>query len=92
MSFRVTVTTTAGQVKSTATSPGQASLALPYTDSFDSDAAGTEARYLMDQQGAFEVAVPQVRGAGQPFRSSLMSFLDGNSEVLERLVADHYEP
>jgi putative transposase len=41
-------------------------------------------------EGAFEVAVPQVRGAGQPFRSSLMSFLDGNSEVLERLVAEMY--
>ena len=41
-------------------------------------------------EGVFEVAVPQVRGAGQPFRSSLMSFLDGNSEVLERLVAEMY--
>src|ERR687884_1617064 len=41
-------------------------------------------------EGAFEVAVPQVRGVGQPFRSSLMSFLNGNSEVLERLVAEMY--
>jgi len=41
-------------------------------------------------EGAFEVAVPQVRGAGAPFRSSLMSFLDGNSEVLERLVSEMY--
>jgi putative transposase len=41
-------------------------------------------------EGAFEVAVPQVRGVGAPFRSSLMSFLDGNSEVLERLVAEMY--
>jgi putative transposase len=41
-------------------------------------------------EGACEVAVPQVRGAGQPFRSSLMSFLDGNSEVLERLVSEMY--
>jgi putative transposase len=41
-------------------------------------------------EGAFEVAVPQVRGAGQPFRSSLMSFLNGNSEVLERLVSEMY--
>jgi transposase-like protein len=41
-------------------------------------------------EGAFEVAIPQVRGAGQPFRSSLMGFLDGNSEVLERLVAEMY--
>jgi putative transposase len=41
-------------------------------------------------EGAFEVAVSQVRGAQQPFRSSLMSFLDGNSEVLERLVGEMY--
>jgi hypothetical protein len=53
--FVYTVTTTTGQGKSTATSPAQASLALPYSDSFDSYAVGTEARYLMDQQGAFEV-------------------------------------
>jgi hypothetical protein len=36
------------------------------------------------------VAVPQVRAAAAPFRSSLMSFLDGNSEVLERLVTEMY--
>ena len=41
-------------------------------------------------EGPFEVAVPQVRGAGEPFRSSLMGFLDGNSEVLERLVSEMY--
>jgi transposase-like protein len=41
-------------------------------------------------EGAFDVAVPQVRGVGQLFRSSLMSFLDGNSEVLERLVVEMY--
>ena len=41
-------------------------------------------------EGVFEVAMPQVRGAGQPFRSSLMGFLDGNSEVLERLVSEMY--
>ena len=35
-------------------------------------------------------AVPQVRGAPEPFRSSLMSFLDGNSEVLESLVNEMY--
>jgi putative transposase len=45
---------------------------------------------LHTAEGAFEVAVPQVRGAGEPFRSSLMSFLDGNSAVLERLVAEMY--
>ena len=34
--------------------------------------------------------MPQVRGAGAPFRLSLMSFLDGNSEVRERLVSERY--
>ena len=31
-----------------------------------------------------------MRGVGEPFRSPLMSFLDGNSEVLDRLVAEMY--
>ncbi len=51
-----TVTTTTGQGKGTATSPAQRSMSLPYSDSFNSDAVGTEAKYLMDWQGAFEVA------------------------------------
>src|ERR687884_1658374 len=51
---------------------------------------GYEPARVRTAEGAFEVAVPQVRGAGQPFRSSLMGFLDGNSEVLERLVAEMY--
>jgi putative transposase len=34
--------------------------------------------------------MPQVRGVGEPFRSSLMSFPDGNSKVLERLVTEMY--
>jgi transposase-like protein len=51
---------------------------------------GYEPGWVRTAEGAFEVAVPQVRGAGQPFRSSLMSFLDGNSEVLERLVSEMY--
>ena len=41
-------------------------------------------------EGAFDVALPQVRDAEAPFRSSLMGFLDGNSEVLERLVSEMY--
>ena len=41
-------------------------------------------------EGFIDVAVPQVRGAGEPFRSSLMGFLDGNSEVLESLVNEMY--
>ena len=51
---------------------------------------GYEPARVRTAEGAFEVAMPQVRGAGQPFRSSLMSFLDGNSEVLERLVSERY--
>jgi O-glycosyl hydrolase len=51
-----TLTTTTGQGKGTAAGPGSAGLSLPYSDSFDSYATATEAKYLMDWQGAFEVA------------------------------------
>jgi putative transposase len=51
---------------------------------------GYESGRLRTAEGPIEVAVPQVRGAGEPFRSSLMSFLDGNSEVLESLVNEMY--
>ena len=50
-----TVSTTTGQGKGSATSPGGASLALPYSDNFDADATGSEARYLADMQGAYQV-------------------------------------
>jgi putative transposase len=51
---------------------------------------GYERGRVRTAEGAFEVAVPQVRGVGEPFRSSLMGFLDGNSAVLERLVCEMY--
>lgn len=51
---------------------------------------GYERGRLRTAEGFVDVAVPQVRGAGGPFRSSLMSFLDGNSEVLESLVNEMY--
>ena len=51
-----TVTTTTGQGKGTAAGPGSGGLSLPYADNFDSYASGAEAKYLMDWQGAFEVA------------------------------------
>jgi putative transposase len=51
---------------------------------------GYESGRVRTAEGAITVAVPQVRGVEQPFRSSLMSFLDGNSEVLERLVTEMY--
>ncbi|WP_053851543.1 ricin-type beta-trefoil lectin domain protein [Streptomyces sp. NRRL B-24085] len=50
-----TLTTTTGQGKGTATGPARSALKLPYSDSFDGYATGTEAKYLMDWQGAFEV-------------------------------------
>jgi hypothetical protein len=53
--YLYSVTTTTGQGKGTATGPARASFALPYADSFDGYAPGTEAKYLMDMQGAFEV-------------------------------------
>jgi len=51
-----TISTTTGQGKGTATSPGSGGLSLPYADNFDGYATGAEAKYLMDWQGAFEVA------------------------------------
>jgi hypothetical protein len=53
-------------------------------------AMGYEPGRVRAAEGAIAVAVPQVRGASEPFRSSLMSFLDGSSEVLERLVTEMY--
>jgi hypothetical protein len=49
------LTTTTGQGKGTAASPSAHTLALPYRDTFDSYALNTEARYVADMQGAFEV-------------------------------------
>jgi putative transposase len=51
---------------------------------------GYEPGRIRTAEGAIPVQVPQVRGSTEPFRSSLMSFLEGNSEVLERLVAEMY--
>lgn len=41
-------------------------------------------------EGEIGVRVPQVRGTAEPFRSTLMGFLEGNSEVLERLAMEMY--
>ena len=43
---------------------------------------GYEPGRIRTAEGAIAVQVPQVRGTAEPFRSSLMSFLEGNSEVL----------
>jgi hypothetical protein len=62
------LTTTTGQGKGTAAGPAQGAMSLPYSDSFDADATGTEAKYLMDWQGAFEVAPCGGGRAGQCVR------------------------
>jgi putative transposase len=51
---------------------------------------GYEPGRVRSAEGAIDVRVPQVRGAGETYRSSLMSFLEGNSEVLDRLVTEMY--
>jgi putative transposase len=51
---------------------------------------GYERGRIRTAEGAIDVRVPQLRGADEPFRSSLMSFLEGNSDVLERLVTEMY--
>jgi hypothetical protein len=51
---------------------------------------GYERGRIRTANGPLDVRVPQVRDAGESFRSGLMSFLDGNSEVLDRLVTEMY--
>jgi Glycosyl hydrolase family 59/Ricin-type beta-trefoil lectin domain/Glycosyl hydrolase family 59 central domain/Concanavalin A-like lectin/glucanases superfamily len=59
------LTTTTGQGKGTGASPAQGTLALPYSDGFDSDTAGQQPRYLAQQQGAFEVEPCAAGRSGQ---------------------------
>lgn len=51
---------------------------------------GYEDAGLKTAEGKVAVKVPQVRGSEDPYRSRLMEFLDGNSDVLERLVVEMY--
>jgi Transposase, Mutator family len=51
---------------------------------------GYEPRRIRTAEGRLSVQVPQVRGADGPFRSALMSFLEGNSDLLDRLVTEMY--
>jgi hypothetical protein len=60
-----TVSTTTGQGKGTATSPAPHALALPYNDNFEADATGSEAAYLSDMQGAFQVQPCAAGRSGQ---------------------------
>ncbi|WP_081736252.1 ricin-type beta-trefoil lectin domain protein [Amycolatopsis orientalis] len=65
-----TLTTTTGQGKGTAVSPPPGSLGLPYSDGFDGYALGKEAKYLMDMEGAFEVAGCGAGRAGRCVRQA----------------------
>jgi transposase-like protein len=51
---------------------------------------GYESRRIRTAEGEIVVQVPQVRDAPQTYRSELMDFLRGNSEVLERLAVEMY--
>ena len=51
---------------------------------------GYEDASVKSAEGEAAVRVPQVRAADEPYRSKLMEFLDGNSDVLERLVVEMY--
>jgi putative transposase len=51
---------------------------------------GYEPGRIRTAEGPIGVQVPQVRGTGESYRSALMGFLEGNSEVLERLVVEMY--
>ena len=51
---------------------------------------GYEPGRIRSAEGAIKLRLPQVRGAEQPYRSGLMSFLEHHSEVLDRLVTEMY--
>jgi putative transposase len=51
---------------------------------------GYEPARIRSAEGAIAVQVPQVRDTDTTYRSSLMSFLDHNSDVLDRLVTEMY--
>ena len=66
--YLYTLTTTTGGGKSTAISPAASVMGLPYADNFDQYAVGKEAKYLQDQQGAFEVTACGGNRAGRCIR------------------------
>ena len=51
---------------------------------------GYEPGRMRSAEGEIVVQVPQVRGLGIPYRSKLMDFLRGHSDVLEYLVVQMY--
>jgi putative transposase len=51
---------------------------------------GYEAGSLKTAEGRLEVAVPQVRGTEEPYRSRLLAFLGEQTDVLEKLAVEMY--
>jgi putative transposase len=51
---------------------------------------GYEPGRIRSAEGEIVLQVPQVRGMQEPYRSKLMDFLRGNSDVLEYLVVQMY--
>jgi transposase-like protein len=51
---------------------------------------GYERGHLDSAEGRLEVQVPQVRAATEPFRSKLMEFLGGHTEVVSKLATEMY--
>lgn len=51
---------------------------------------GYEPGRIRSAEGEIVLQVPQVRGTEEPYRSKLMEFLRGNSDVLEYLVVQMY--
>ncbi len=68
--YLYTITTTTGQGKGSAVSPAQGSLSLPYSDDFESYAAGRSPKYLQDMQGSFETAACGAGRSGMCLRQS----------------------
>jgi transposase-like protein len=51
---------------------------------------GYKPGHLHSAEGEIAFAVPQVRASEQPYRSKLLEFVRGNSDVLEYLVTQMY--
>ncbi len=53
--FAYSLSTMGGQGKGTVSGPANHAMALPYSDNFDRYLPGTEAKYVSDMQGSFEI-------------------------------------
>lgn len=51
---------------------------------------GYEPGWIRSAEGEVSIQAPQVRDSTEPYRSTLMEFLRGNSDVLEELVVQMY--